>query len=272
MEDNRYGYESQDSVQVDMTGPASGNEYEELNTETASGNEYKDQNTAEAQGNENETRNAAADERRSSASYQNAGSSYQSAYQSAYQGDYRSGAGNQSDYRNGAGYEKDAFSTEKKHKKSGRTGKAILAVLLAAVFGICAGAGAYGVSRAIGANTNGTSKAQAQLQIAEEPEEKEAREEVQQAPEEDASAVQSAREEASGTQEAAAAQGSEDAQASENSGDKDAAKARLQSRSEDVQLNTGEKYVVVTDVTEMVEKTMPSIVSVYNNYTLQYHD
>ena len=190
-----------------------------------------------------------------------------STYQSAYQGDYRSSA--------------SGGNGSRKSKKSGAGWrKALLAVLLAAVFGICAGAGAYSISRAAG-NTN---KAQARLTIAEEENTEDSSQDKtaeEPAAEQDAGSKETTEPAAKpekateNTEEAAAEENAaaEETGTTETDAEKEAAKARLQgSKDTDVQLTTGDKKVIVTDVTEVVEETMPSIVSVYNNYTMQYMD
>ncbi len=121
--------------------------------------------------------------------------------------------------------------------KKNHTGKIALAVALAAIIAIGAGVGAYSMGRnSVSASVTRTASA-GTLKEADDVEEKE-----------DA---------------AEEAETKEDKEESKT--EKKADKAIDQSST--VQLSKGESLAVVTDVTKVVEKAMPSIVSVYNNFT-----
>ena len=162
----------------------------------------------------------------------NGGDSYQSSYSSGYNTNGGGAAGGSGNHNH--------------NKKNGRGGKVAFAIALAAVFGICAGAGAYGISRVSGnkttasvaeASTEGQSEG-ATLSIAEGNSSS-----------------------SSDTESSAAASSTESA--SEDSTTGSSASLGLQTSDAEAQENT---------VTKIVAKDMPSIVAVYNNYTSTSQD
>ncbi len=162
----------------------------------------------------------------------NGGDSYQSSYSSGYNTNGGGAAGGSGNHNH--------------NKKNGRGGKVAFAIALAAVFGICAGAGAYGISRVSGnkttasvaeASTEGQSEG-ATLSIAEGNSSS-----------------------SSDTESSAAASSTESA--SEDSTTDSSASLGLQTSDAEAQENT---------VTKIVAKDMPSIVAVYNNYTSTSQD
>ncbi len=126
--------------------------------------------------------------------------------------------------------------------KKNHAAKIILAIALAAILGVGAGVGAYSMGRnSVSASVTRTASA-GTLKEAEETELKE------EAEEETASAETETKEDKT-----------------EKKAEKKADEVIDQSST--VQLSKGESLAVVTDVTKVVEKAMPSIVSVYNNFT-----
>lgn len=132
-------------------------------------------------------------------------------------------------YSGGAGslrYSDDSSDHEKRH---GRKGKAVFAVLLAVIFGLCTGAGAWGAGTLM--------KSSAAVEKAAEEPGKDAGQEGQ-----DEADTGTEKEREEDGQETAAAPGA------------------------DPQFVTGSGENPSTDISEVAESVMPSIVSVYNSY------
>ncbi len=126
--------------------------------------------------------------------------------------------------------------------KKNHAAKIILAIALAAILGVGAGVGAYSMGRnSVSASMTRTASA-GTLKEAEETKPKEEAEEET---------------------------ASEETESKEDKAEKKAEKKadEVIDQSSTVQLSKGESLAVVTDVTKVVEKAMPSIVSVYNNFT-----
>ena len=228
-------------------GAAAGNQYEDYSAGTPAGSTYSHADQGSATGN---------------GSYQ-----YNSASHEYYQGDnYGSSVGNGN---GGSG-------------SGGGRGKGFLAVVLAVVFGVCIGAGIWGVHRYLG-NTDAT----AQTTVAEsadkndsavtgeknKEEEKEA-EKPQEQPSTD-KAAQPAGEDAASKQAEndAAAQQPENDAAAQQAGN-DAAAQQTQPAASDTKAVENEAGLIIsnaetpdTDLTRVVDQVMPSIVSVYNDFT-----
>lgn len=184
--------------------------------------------------------------------YQNTSGSGNGTYQYS-QNDGSSGTGDsyQSSYSSGYNTNGSAAGGSGNHghnKKNGKGGKVAFAIALAAVFGICAGAGAYGISRVSGTQT-GASVAEASTEGTTE------------------SATLSIAEDSSSdgsSSDAASSAGSSSTEsASEDSSSSSSASLGLQTSDAAAQENT---------VTKIVEEDMPSIVAVYNNYTSTSQD
>ncbi len=148
-----------------------------------------------------------------------------------------SGAGsynyNQGGYQNGYGSNQTNGNDGGKKKKHGGAGKAVFAVFVAAVFGLCAGAGAWGINRVAGSGqTTEASSDKATLK----------------------------------TDAGSAASSSDSSDAASTGTDSSAAASSSSS------LNVSDSKAAVTDVTSVVDKVMPSMVSVYNNFTEKTQD
>lgn len=163
------------------------------------------------------------------------GSSYQSSYSSGYNTNGTSGGSGSyqssySSYNSTAG--SSAGGSGNGGKKKGNGGKIALAVILAAAVGVAGGAG---ISTAVSHNSS-TASAETEESDAEGEEENRS---VAKADESsDSSDTESADEADTETTEEAASK-----------------------------LTTTKSSAVVTDVTDVVEEVMPSVVSVYNNFT-----
>ena len=162
----------------------------------------------------------------------NGGDSYQSSYSSGYNTNGGGAAGGSGNHNH--------------NKKNGRGGKVAFAIALAAVFGICAGAGAYGISRVSGNQTTAS--------VAEASTEGQGEGATLSIAEGNSSS-------SSDTESSAAASSTESA--SEDSSTDSSASLGLQTSDAEAQENT---------VTKIVAKDMPSIVAVYNNYTSTSQD
>ncbi len=178
-------------------------------------------------------------------SYQSGGQNYNqsSNTNTTGNGSYQYGSGSQYNYssaygsnqtgsnynNNGTGSAGNGASAGGQGGKHGGGKKAIFAVVLAAVFGICVGSGVVTASHFLksgnSAESSETAGSQATLQTAEDGQE----------------------------EDSTQAQASEDSAAAASSNTTD--------------LTQGAGKTVVTDVTEVAENVMPSIVSVYNSYT-----
>lgn len=159
---------------------------------------------------------------------QNSQSEYRSSYSNSYGSNQQSAGGWNSNQNN-------------KRPKKGKGGKVALAVLLAAIFGVCAGLGGYGISRASrnGALDRMTTEASAD-----------------------------------DSEEEAKSNSDEQDEDAEDSGEKEDSK---DTSAADTEANGGELNLVTGDeintkVTEVVKEAMPSIVSVYNNFTQTSRD
>ena len=140
---------------------------------------------------------------------------------------------------NGYGQNNNGGAGNNRPKKGkGKAGKAAFAILLAVIVGASAGVGAWGINKVAG-NQNGKNEASANLQID---------------PEDGKQEQSSGDTQNSGTDDSSA-------QSSEKSGSGSSA-----------QLSMNDSQAVVTDVSKVVEKVMPSMVSVYNNFTQTRQD
>ncbi len=179
---------------------------------------------------------------------------YNDGYRSAYSGSYGSN-GQHSDretYQNGyTGYQgayqngnngnngSSGNRAERRAKKKGNAGKIVLAVGLAMIFGVCAGAGAWGINRIVGGGVAN--------QITESS--KDADETTQ----DDNSEKESSSKKSASVKDAG--------ESSQKSDSKQSASLKTTSGS-------ASQY----GVTDVVNEVMPSIVSVYNNYTQKTQD
>lgn len=220
-------------------GAGAGNQYEDYSAGTSAGSTYSHADHGSATGN---------------GSYQ-----YDSASHEYYQGDnYGSSVGN-GNGKGGSG--------------SGGRGKGFLAVVLAIVFGVCIGAGVWGVHRYLG-NTDAT----AQTTVAESADkndsavtgEKNKEEEKEaESPQEQPSTDEAAQ---PAGEDAASKQAGNDAAAQQ--AENDAAAQQTQPAASDTEAVENEAGLIIsnaetpdTDLTRVVDQVMPSIVSVYNDFT-----
>ncbi len=146
---------------------------------------------------------------------------------------------------------------------SGGRGKGFLAVVLAIVFGVCIGAGAWGVHHYLG-----NSSASADAVVADAGENKNAavdgeknEEQVTEEPQAEAD-DQAQPEETQPAQKEPAQEEQEQTQAAENTADADTAVTKNEAG-----LVIADTPTPDTEITKVVNQVMPSIVSVYNNFT-----
>ena len=162
------------------------------------------------------------------------GDGYQSSYSSGYQS-------------NGSGSASGNGGSHHNNKKHGGGGKVAFAIALAAVFGVCAGAGAYGISRVSGAGTSSVAEASTDAST-------------------EGATLSIAENDNSSSTDASTEAASSDAStesASEDSSTSASASLGLQTSNAEAQEDT---------VTKIVEEDMPSIVAVYNNFTSTSQD
>ena len=162
------------------------------------------------------------------------GDGYQSSYSSGYQS-------------NGSGSASGNGGSQHNNKKHGGGGKVACAIALAAVFGVCAGAGAYGISRVSGASTSSVAEASTDAST-------------------EGATLSIAENDNSSSTDASTEAASSDAStesASEDSSTSASASLGLQTSNAEAQEDT---------VTKIVEEDMPSIVAVYNNFTSTSQD
>lgn len=148
-------------------------------------------------------------------------------------GNYQYGGGYQYTYNSEYGSNQTAGgSQKKKNKKSGKggAGKAVFAVVLAAVFGICVGGGVVGVSRFL--NTGSAAQSDA------------------------------AQSESSSAQATLQIAGQNESQAGTESSEADASDSISST-----EVTQGNTQAGVADISTVAANVMPSIVSVYNSYT-----
>lgn len=162
--------------------------------------------------------------------------------QGGYHNSYSSGYGsNQGCYgQNSYSGNGNSGNNGGRRPHSGKGGKALLAIVLAAVFGVCTGAGAYGIRRAVGDDT----KASVSVKDSRDTDKSDS--------------------EASGDSEQTKEAKNDTAQ------DKDAAAG--ESASGSATLDVLDAQAVETQVTQVAKDAMPSIVSVYNTYTSTSQD
>ena len=181
------------------------------------------------------------DENRSENEYQSASGTTGNGYYQ-YSGSQSSGDGSyQSSYSNG--YQSNGSSAggsgHHNNKKHGGGGKVAFAIALAAVFGVCAGAGAYGISR-----VSRTSVAEADEETTESSED--------------------------GTTLQIAEGDTEDSSAEDSSSASSEASTESTDSTEDgssLGLSISDDTAQESVITQIVADDMPSIVAVYNNYT-----
>ena len=165
---------------------------------------------------------------------------------------------------------------------SGGRGKGFLAVLLAVVFGVCIGAGFWGVHRYVGkadgsaetAVTDSADKNESTVtgekneEAAQQAEADKAGDEQQAQPSADAAKQQA------GNDAAAAQQAGNDAVAAQQAGNDAAAAQQAESSEAGTEAIANEAGLIIADaatpdtsLTRVVDQVMPSIVSVYNDFT-----
>ena len=161
--------------------------------------------------------------------------------QGEYHNTYSNAYGSNQSHRNASnGYGQNNYGgtgDNRPKKGKGKAGKAAFAILLAVIVGASAGVGAWGINKVAG-NQSGRNEASANLQI--DPED--------------------------GKQEQ-----SEDTQKS-GTGDSSAQSSEKSESGSSAQLSMNDSQAVVTDVSKVVDKVMPSMVSVYNNFTQTRQD
>lgn len=176
---------------------------------------------------------------------------------------------------------------------SGGRGKGFLAVLLAVVFGVCIGAGFWGVHRYVGksdgsaetAVTDTADKNESAVtgekneEAAQQAEADKAGDEQQAQPSADAAQQQAGNDAATAQQQAgndaaAAQQAGNDAVAAQQAGNDAAAAQQAESSEAGTEAIANEAGLIIADaatpdtsLTRVVDQVMPSIVSVYNDFT-----
>jgi|GEM_PF-63990 len=172
-------------------------------------------------------------------------------YGSAYAGQ-SSSTGTGWNSNGGAGAARNMTETGRKNRKNGFD-KALLVLLIAAIFGLCVGAGAMAISHVYGnGGTRSAGKARLTLQRGNQDQA-------------DASSDETEENAADQKENAGDASDEEDAAGASEKKQEDRSVAKAE-------LTTVEKTVVSTDVTNVVDDVMPAIVSVYNTYIQQYQN
>ena len=154
---------------------------------------------------------------------------------------------------------------------SGGRGKGFLAVVLAIIFGVCVGAGAWGVHHYLG-----NSSASAESVAADAGEKKSAAVDGEKNEEEKIAEPEQAQ--PSQEQPAESAQEEAAPEQQDNSAPAEAAAAESEENTAGTESVVNEAGLVISDtptpdneLTQVVDKVMPSIVSVYNNFTQEIH-
>ena len=146
---------------------------------------------------------------------------------------------------------------------SGGRGKGFLAVVLAIIFGACIGAGFWGVHRYVGRNSVAAQTAIADAAGNQDSQPAETTEPQEAAPAEDPAAAQPAQD----AQEAQPAQDAQAAQPAAPQTETADAFEKAEGIKNEAGLIIADTETPDTELTRVVDKVMPSIVSVYNDFT-----